>query len=287
MRHPSADVVKIARSADGPIELTVSFLGLTGPMGVLPDHYTEFLVRESQARNLAPVQFFDIFNHRLISLFYRAWAKYRVLVRVEESPGRLQDPFARALASLAGLGLDRQLAWLASGEEDLLSVAGGLSRRVRSAGALGRLITELYGVPSEVVEFAGRWLVIPPSDRTRLSAGDPDGAFASLGRDAVLGEAVWDVQSRVQVRLGPLGRSDFDALYGHEGRLGALQRLVLLALGPSIDFEIILVLKAADVPRSQLTAQGSTRLGQTGWLLQGGSAGDRAEARLLSSRRRR
>src|SRR5262249_44901034 len=89
----------------------VTFLGLTGPSGVLPRHYTELLLRlQRDARGperTALRAWLDLFNHRLIALFYRAWEKYRFYVAYErgEYEGREPDPFTRCVFSLVGLGL--------------------------------------------------------------------------------------------------------------------------------------------------------------------------------------
>src|SRR5690606_10676423 len=70
--RPSCEVQGVVR----PREMTIAFLGLTGPSGALPSHYTELLWRlnrDVRTREKQAVRaWFDLFNHRLISLFYRA-----------------------------------------------------------------------------------------------------------------------------------------------------------------------------------------------------------------------
>ncbi len=91
--------------------MIVSFMGLTGPSGILPRHYTELLMRiEREAKGPekgALRSWLDLFNHRLISLFYRAWEKYRFYVSYERGDyaAREPDTFTQALLSLVGLGL--------------------------------------------------------------------------------------------------------------------------------------------------------------------------------------
>src|SRR5207244_6114260 len=88
---------------------TVPFMGLTGPNGVLPRHYTELLMRARDAKGPerhVVRDWFDLFNHRLISLFYRAWTKYRFWTAYERGEYAQPEPdlFTLSLYSLIGLG---------------------------------------------------------------------------------------------------------------------------------------------------------------------------------------
>lgn len=84
-----------------PPVLTVAFFGLTGPNGALPTHYTQNIIYHAERvkgeERHALREWLDLFNHRLTSLFYRAWEKYHFVV-----------PFARYLRqqALAGEGTD-------------------------------------------------------------------------------------------------------------------------------------------------------------------------------------
>jgi len=91
--------------------LTQSFFGLAGPSGVLPRHYTETLLRLEALRvpeRHALREWFDLFNHRLLSLFHRAWGKYRFPVIFEGWGGIADvarpDPYSQCVLSLMGLG---------------------------------------------------------------------------------------------------------------------------------------------------------------------------------------
>ena len=86
---PTSDVAMIGRGEDDrPTSMDVAFMGVATPasFGSLPLHYAQ-LVREEvvQQKHEALRDFFDIFNHRLISLFYRAWEKYHFPIVYERS----------------------------------------------------------------------------------------------------------------------------------------------------------------------------------------------------------
>jgi type VI secretion system protein ImpH len=285
MRHAATEITDANfREVDGRPELTVAFMGLTGPSGVLPDHYTDFAVQRRRSRDFALIDFFDLFNHRSISLFYRAWAKYRLPVRYEEAQPALSDPFSRSLWAMAGLGLDSQRAALSDRYGDLLAMAGPLARRVRSAGALRRLLIALFEFPVEVKELEGRWIDVAENEQTRLGGGfTPNNPLAILGETAVVGGSVWDVQSRFRVRLGPLGLEDFRSFFTREGPRKALAETVRLAVGPAMDFDLQLVLKKTEVPNLSLgDPSRPAYLGQTSWLITRTPDRDRDDAVLTS-----
>ena len=89
--HVPARASRTARPA-----MTVNFMGLTGPLGVLPHYVTELIAGRLRAATRALLDFFDIFNHRMISLFYQAWEKYRFTVAYERDRNdRSPDPCSR------------------------------------------------------------------------------------------------------------------------------------------------------------------------------------------------
>ena len=49
--------------------MTVTFMGLTGPKGVLPSHFTRLLLRRLRAKDATLRDFFDLLNHRRVALF--------------------------------------------------------------------------------------------------------------------------------------------------------------------------------------------------------------------------
>ena len=276
--------------------MTVAFMGLTGPSGALPRHYTELLLRLQKelkgAEKNALRDWFDVFNHRLISLFYRAWEKYRFPVPYErgEYARTEPDPFTLALFSLVGLGMPplrnrlRVSAWQEIDGEvreggltriddlSLLYYGGFLARRTRCAASLHALLQDYFQLPIEVRQFQGQWLSLDLANQTRM--GGPEGSNA-LGMDVVAGERVWDVQGKIRVRIGPLRLPRFleflpDRTPTPERKAFLLLgHLVRLYVGPELDYDVQLILAAADVPNCQLTeAPGiGPRLGWNTWLL--------------------
>lgn len=277
-RHQDDEFELVAR--EGAPQVIASFMGLTGPSGILPEHYTERLVEHRRDRDPALGEFLDLFNHRALSHFWRAWAKYRLPVAFASDEGKLGDAFSRALKALSGLGVAGEPV----PDEAMLSMSGALARRVRSAGALRRILCAIYRLPVDIIELQGRWVRLAEPDRSRLGSGSgDDGAFCRVGEDLVAGASIWDVGSQFRVRVGPLDLDAFRGFFRADGPRAAMTDTIRRAVGGNVDFTVQLVLRSADVPMLQLDrADAPAALGQSTWLLSGGSASDRDDAVLSS-----
>ncbi|MEI6415304.1 MAG: type VI secretion system baseplate subunit TssG [Pseudomonadota bacterium] len=244
-------------------EMVVTFLGLVGPSGVLPRHYTEMLLERLQGhRDQTAHVFLDLFNHRILSLFHQAWEKYRFYIAYEQGN---RETFTRHILDLVGVGttgLSNRLVAGSTGvvDEALIYYGGLLAQRPPSAAALAAVLGDYLGVPVAVEQCLGGWLSVNPADRTRLGR-----ANASLGETAFVGNRVWDWQSRFRLRIGPLRWDQFeDLLPGGRGHIAAA-RLTRFHVGVSFDFDLQLVLRAEDVPSCRL-GTGGPRLGWSTWL---------------------
>jgi type VI secretion system protein ImpH len=289
--------------------LVVAFLGLHGPSGVLPRHYTELLIKLIKDReNRGPERFalrdwLDLFNHRVISHFFRAWEKYRFYIPYErkEYDSPEPDPFTLGLRSLLGLGMPslrrrlRVALWDDADEvrheralarvEDLalLHYGGFLAHRPRNVVSLQALLEDYFELPMRVEQFRGQWLQLEPDSRSAVGA-----ANSRMGLDLVAGERTWEVQSKIRIRVGPL--SYFQFLQFLPDRSPELSRkaffllghLVRLYVGPELDYDVQLVLRAEEVPRLQLTEAPAlgpgARLGWNTWLCSGPPDHDADEA---------
>jgi type VI secretion system protein ImpH len=271
LTFPASEVPSIAPPTDSQAspQLTVAFMGLTGPLGVLPYCYSELIVERLQDRtggrkngDRTLLDFLDLFNHRLISLFYRAWEKHRPALAFERGE---TDRAAGSLFSLIGLGIEPLRDRQDFPDAALLFYAGAFAQRHRPPVMLERILGEYFRLPVEVHPFQGRWLRLDDEDRSTLGAS---GRHNGLGKALVMGGKVWDEQSKFRLRIGPLTFDQFQRL-GPEGQdLQALTQMVRLYVDGEFDFDVQLVLKAEEVPKSQLTKtpNQAARLGRTAWL---------------------
>jgi type VI secretion system protein ImpH len=261
----TAEVVEAKRGEAGaPPELAVSFFGFVGPAGVLPQHYTELAIERQQLRDTTLRDFLDLFQHRALALFYRAWARARLAVAHEHhrATRRGEDPFTRALLGLVGCGLGALRSRRALDDSFLLYASGHMSSRRRTAQGLRQIVADLSRVPVEVEELVGSWLEIPTEERCALGAHD---ARASLGAGATLGHRAWDVQREVRLVLGPLTLRDFERLCpggsGHAELASVIEAYLDLEWSCALRF----VLAPGQSPGIRLQ-RGGARLGVDSWL---------------------
>jgi len=246
--------------------VVVTFMGLTGPAGVLPRCYSAFLLARIREQDRTLADFLDLFNHRLISLFYRGWEKYRFGVTYERDG---IDRVSRYLACLVGLGTAGLTSRLGIPDERLLFYAGLLSLQARSATALKQLLEDHFNVRVEVEEFVGVWRQLGPGDQCAFL--DCDSFSEQLGVAAIAGDAIWDQQSRIRLKLGPLSQEQYLSFLPSGGAWKPLRELTRFFCGPELEVEVQLFLEQSEVPRTDLGKDELTgpRLGWFSWIRSG------------------
>jgi type VI secretion system protein ImpH len=256
LREPA---VRGDASKPSPPEMTVTFFGLTGPNGVLPRHYTELLLQRVRQKDSALRDFLDTFNHRLISLFYRAWEKYRLPIGYERSqlddPARQPDLVTRGLYCLVGLGTHGLRGRLEVDDEAFVHYGGHFAHFPRSALALECTLEDYFEVPVRVQQCQGQWLVLEPDDRAYMpEAAHPQGRNNQLGINMIVGARVWDVQSKFRLRIGPLSWRQFRSLMPNGDALRPFCQLARSYAGSGLDFDVQTVLHPHEVRDPRLTA---------------------------------
>ena len=239
--------------------LGVRFFGLFGPNGPLPLHLTEYARERLLHSNDATFpRFLDLFHHRFLLLFYRAWAQSQPTVSLDRAG---DDRFSGYIGAAFGLGTPRMRKRDSIPDFAKLYFAGLLARQVRNADGLMALLAGYFRVPVQIERFVGHWMNLPVGDRTRLGAPD---AGAKLGYGTVLGARVWDRQHKFRIRLGPLSLEQYESFLPGGTALPALVSWVRQYLCYELEWDLGLVLAAAQVPPLQPGRYG--RLGWTAWL---------------------
>lgn len=263
MIFPPAEIAALDGTKGGrPPRLLVYLLGLLGPNGPLPLHLTEY-ARERQQHASDPTfaRFLDLFNHRMLCLFYRGWAQAQPAVSFDRPE---QDRFGNYLGSLGGTGMPSFQARDAMPDLAKRHFTGHLSCQTRHADGLRSILGDLLGLPVRIDEFIGHWLVLPPDCRLRLGETRET---AALGQTTTLGGRVWDHQSKFRVRIGPARLADYSRLLPGGDALARVKAVVRNYVGDRLDWDLSPVLAQAEVPPLRLGA--GVRLGWTSWLVSG------------------
>jgi type VI secretion system protein ImpH len=270
LQFPASEIYDLTRGADSrnaesaegdgsqPV-MTVNFMGLIGPTGVLPNHTTELVAERVRYKDTALWEFLDLFNHRIVSFFYRAWERYRFTVAFERGTG---DVFTTILFNLVGLGTRGLREKLDFPEKGLLLYSGLIAQRPHSSAAVQAILGDYFGVQARVTPFTGQWLKLDEESLCRLGQ-----ANSELGESTIAGARIWDVQSKFRLSFGPLTLDEFRAFLPSGPNFKTSLQLLRLLVGSELDFDVQLVLKASEVPACQLGGAGEgSRLGWTTWL---------------------
>jgi type VI secretion system protein ImpH len=247
-------------AAEGrPARLSSYFFGVFGPSGALPIHLTEYArdrIRNSGDRTFA--RFVDIFHHRMMSLFYRAWAASQPTVSFDR-PG--DDRFAGYVASLFGLGMPSLRDRDAMPDLAKLHFAGRFANQTRNAEGLRAMIADYFKLPVEIEQFVGDWVSLPHSSLCMLGESPATG---TLGTTASIGDRIHVYHHKFRILFGPIGFSDYQRLLPGGTSLARLVPIVRNYVGDEFSWDVNLILRKEEVPALRLGAAGL--LGWTSWL---------------------
>jgi type VI secretion system protein ImpH len=250
-------------------ELIVTFMGVTGPSGVMPYHYTALLLRRMRDKDFSLRDFLDLFHHRAISFFYRAWTKYRLPIvyeRTQDESAGAEDRITWGLYCLVGMGTAGLRRRLGVDDEALLFFGGHFAHFPRSAVVLEAVLGDYFGLPIQVLQMQGQWLQLPPGEVAVMPCpAQPAGLNHQIGVSLVVGDRVWDVQSKFRVRIGPLTYAQFQRFLPGGDALKPLCQLTRTYVGPELDFDIQLILAADEVPAA-LVGRRQAALGWNTWM---------------------
>lgn len=235
-------------------QMQVNFLGLTGSNGVMPYHYSELVLKRLKVKDRSMMNFFDLFNHRLISLFYQASVKYHLPLEHERkklhaAPGSESDSATRILLALIGLGTSGLNRRLYTHDDSLLFYSGLFTKKVRTTAGLKQIIFNHFNIPVQIKEFIGQWQELIDDVRTRLPGlAIPRGQNNQLGKSVMLGRKGWFAQGKIQIILGPLTAQQLHTFAPGTSTLKALNEIVKLYINFEHDYDFVMRIRRSDLP---------------------------------------
>jgi type VI secretion system protein ImpH len=266
LSFPASEIQDLQPNKDGQPHMFVNFMGLSAAVGVMPHAYTEFLLERARAKDRSPADFFDIFNHRIVSLFYRGWQKYRFYIAYERTGAANDDVISARLLDLIGLGTESLTRRMDIADDACLYYVGLLSQRRPTAQGLKQLIEDYFDVPVQIEQFTGMWRRLPPGNLTFLR---DTGAFCEqLGMGTIVGDEAWDQHGAITIRLGPMSFARYQEFLPGARASTELRAWLRLYTNREFDFVIQLVLERDEVPAMKMgeDGAGASRLGLVSWV---------------------
>lgn len=245
--------------------LTTLFMGFTGTHGALPFHYT---ARLADDRDGGMQALLDIFSNRFVRHFHAAWRKNRPEL---PSLDNESDDLLPLLMTLSGNAANTPVDDTVAGY-----YTGAIQQRPASAAMLESVLGDFFLLPIKVTPNIGYWHTLHDHQLARLGT-----RTSTLDGRTVLGRRIWRRDGRVELKIGPLDKDTYNSFLPDGKNVPRLRGLLSMFHMPGIDFEIVLVLRAADV-RPIVLGRGF-RLGYDTFLVSRPGIEDRQIRYLLSA----
>ncbi len=256
---PSSDISRITTEESGRPTIEVNFWNLAGPHGALPAPLSEKVVERSRNGDDSLKDFVNIFNHRLLGVYYSVAEKYSFVL----SPKSVNNTSAgQILSAVAGANLDEGQYGRVPVHR-LTKYAGLLWQRPRSAAGLEQLLKDYFRAPIQVDQFTGSWVDIHQRQRTFI--GRKQGRNHVLGKSTFLGRRFWQSAHHFVVNIGPLSSEKFHQFIPTGEHYGQMCDLIKLYAPMELTFQLKVLLREGEAlqPVEAQNASVENRLGWT------------------------
>lgn len=243
------------------IEVTTTFLGLTGSVSPMPTYMAEEVAQDDDT---AQRDFLDVFHHRVLSLLYRVVTRYS---GAREHLSSADDVWTHRYLTTAGLDavaagpsdvlprwlILRLLPLLVGHNRSAASLELALQEAMRAVlGETGRL---------EVRQFVGSRAPVDAQQRTQLGVRNH-----ALGQTVMIGARSVDRAGRFAIRVGPLTTRNYSGFMKDGPHARTIRAVVELFTRQPLDYDLELLLEEDAVPRFRLSAEYPVPLGRGTWL---------------------
>lgn len=255
-----------AQPQGGPTKIDVNAIGLFGPEGPMPLHLTRWIMaRQSNrwfegdsdgaASDTSFLEFCNLLQHRMIALYWRAWADAHPEVQIaHDTGGRVNS----LLLTLGQIGMPGMSSTGSAQATQKIRHGTGLAHQVYSPVRLTRYLSDVLQSPVTLKEFIGGWTIIPSDLQSTLG-----GRYSQLGKSVVLGGRTYERSNHAEVQVGPMSLSRFVAFLEDRDLYDEVRHAIVFAIGEEMEIDLRLVLDRDEVPEARL---GACQLGRTIWL---------------------
>ncbi|MCG5075970.1 type VI secretion system baseplate subunit TssG [Paraburkholderia tagetis] len=250
--------------AQMPPTVRTTFMGLYGVDAAMPPHTIDDIVLREEGHEVVE-SFLDRFNHRFVTLLYRAWKKYRY----PESfgPGG-SDAHSRNLLCLAGFGWGEKPQRAGLPDSRVLALLGLLVQRTRTPeGLAGVIALTAPGVEVRVDEFYTAYASAgAPKPLTSNNEVSSDAQVRhGLGGGYVLGKRLAYRSRAVRVTLRPADAQQAHDLLPDAWLHRDLKAVVQLYIGVKADVVLRMALSTRLVPASSIATAHAGLSPRLGW----------------------
>jgi len=224
------------------VNMQVSFMGLTGCAGALPQFYSELVMQRLRFKDTTMRDFYDMFNHRLISLYYRAWKKYKPSLN-HVNKDKNKDPYTQILSLLSGGSNEHQLFF-----------SGLYSRKIRNAADLQNILASYLSCDVTIKQMIGQWRPLKEQEQTCLASQTLyEGRHARLGVDTVVGKRIWDISSQIEINIMAKNIDKARDLLPNGSLFKLANSIVKDYLGNAVQFRLVIESNFDKLDATQLT----------------------------------
>ena len=245
-------------------KIETNFWGLNGSSGTLPFHYSDLILQRMRNNDHALRDFLDIFNHRSLSLFYKAWLKHRPWLKHLHKDSEFSkfnvNRHEQLLKGLTGLAHQKTAAFNKL-QGAWLNYAGFASARVCSASLLKHAIEHHFDLRISINEFKGQWENLPLDVRSQLGSRHSAGINNVLGVNTILGTRCWNAQNRFEIEIIDIEYSQFMSLSPGSEKLHALYQLIKFKVGTELDFDLTLKVQKNKLLPAKCSSKTPSQLG--------------------------
>lgn len=238
--------------------MTMNLMGLHGAGSPLPSYFTEHIAQNQDDPD-ALRDLMDLFNHKLVSILYQIWRKYRYYVQYQEGA---TDKLSCRFFGVIGMGYSqlrevKHIDWAR-----LFAYMGLIAFKSDASGSLESTMRHYFSHPTVfVIPCLRRVVDIPKDQQCRL--GVANSHFAST---FVLGEQVPDQTGKFRIQVTNLDWEKFTSFLPDSSIFRELAVLVKTILRSRLDFDLELKLLPEEIRPFQLGEESGTRLGWSTWL---------------------
>jgi len=241
----------------------MTFMGLYGVDATMPTSYLDDIVEREEGHE-AVEAFLDQFNHRIVTLLYRAWKKYRYPETYRYGG---TDAHSRNLLCLMGLGWGNKPARSGLPDARALALLGLMIQRTRTPEGLAGVVA--LGAPGVNVRVDEFWPVAKRIGKTQpLTAKSvhENVGRRGLGGGYVLGTRLPYRSRAVRVTVAPQNAQQARDLLPGAWLHRDVMALVKIYMGTKADVHMRMQMSSRFAPEpavGNLGTEGAPRLGRT------------------------